>query len=383
MPPTKPSLELLRSITDESLLRQLMEAGRMTRAEIAVRTGISKTTISESMRRLAAAGIVVDTGERTSGRGRSGLYYALAEGSGCALVAGISPAGVVAEAVDAGGRVVARADLPLGRAAGKARAAEVLGTAVRQVRDAAPGAVRASVVSAADPVDRDTGRLVQLPDAPFLVGDLDPVAVLASEVAGEVLVDNDVNWAARAERDSGSAVDVDDFVYVHLGEGLGCAVVSDGEVRRGHRGFAGEIAHVMTRGSTGAAVPFTQVFAELALRRPGSTAIDVEALSAAVQGGDAHAERVVGVLADAVSGVLMAAIAFGDPELIVLGGAWARLPAFVETLHERMERWPRRVPVEVSSLLDSPELVAARRQAVEMLRSAIVETAREAAVPAE
>ncbi|HEX2550145.1 MAG TPA: winged helix-turn-helix transcriptional regulator, partial [Nocardioidaceae bacterium] len=162
MPPTKPSLELLRSITDESVLRLLMEEGRMTRAEIAVRTGISKTTISESMRRLGAAGMVVDTGERTSGRGRSGLYYALAEGMGCALVASISPAGVVAEAVDALGHVVARAELPLERAAGKARAAEVLGAAARQVRDAAPGDVRASVVSAADPVDRHTGRLVQL-----------------------------------------------------------------------------------------------------------------------------------------------------------------------------------------------------------------------------
>jgi predicted NBD/HSP70 family sugar kinase len=383
VPPTKPSLELLRSITDESVLRLLMEEGRMTRAEIAVRTGISKTTISESMRRLGAAGMVVDTGERTSGRGRSGLYYALAEGMGCALVASISPAGVVAEAVDAVGHVVARAELPLERAAGKARAAEVLGAAARQVRDAAPGDVRASVVSAADPVDRHTGRLVQLPDAPFLVGDLDPVAILASEVGGEVLVDNDVNWAARAERQSGSAVDVDDFVYVHLGEGLGCAVVSDGKVRRGHRGVAGEIAHVLTRGPSGSTVPFTEVFAELGLRRPGSTAIDVDALRAAVQRDDALAERVVSGLADAVSGVLMAAIAFGDPQLVVLGGSWAGLRPFVEALHERTGTWPRRLPVEVSALPEAPELVAARGQAVEMLRSAIVETAREGTVPSE
>ena len=327
--------------------------------------------------------MVVDTGERTSGRGRAGLFYSLADGSGCALVASISPGGVVAEAVDAVGRVVAHAEIPLDLAPGEARAAEALREAVSRVCGAAPADVRASGVSAADPVDRSTGGLVQLPDAPFLVGELDPVAVISSVVGGDVLVDNDVNWAARAERQNGSAVGVDDLVYIHLGEGLGCAVVSDGEVRRGHRGFAGEIAHVMTQGSSGLAMPFTRVFAELGLRRPGSTAIDVDALSAAVRDGRATSRKTLDVLADAVSGVLMAAVAFSDPQLIVLGGSWARLPTFVEALQSRTASWPRSVPVQVSSLLDRPELEGARKQAVEMLRSAIVEASRQAAATLE
>lgn len=369
-------------MTDENVLRLLMEEGQMTRAEIATRTGISKTTISESMRRLDVAGMVMDTGERTSGRGRAGSYYALARNCGCALVAAISPTGVVAEAVDALGMVVARAEVPLDRAAGKERAGEALAAAVRAVRDAAPAGVRVSVVSAADPVDRSTGRLVQLPDAPFLVGDLDPVALLASLVEGEVLVDNDVNWAARAERQSGSAIGLDDFVYVHLGEGLGCAVVSDGEVRRGHLGVAGEIAHVLTRGPSGTSVPFTEVFAELDLRAQGSTAIDVERLVAAVGREDDDADGVVtgvtSALADAVSGVLLAAVAFSDPQQIVVGGPWGQLPVFVNALAERVRQWPREVPIAAASLIEAPDVVGARLRAVELLRSVIVQAARKA-----
>jgi len=103
---------------------------------------------------------------------------------------------------------------------------------------------RLAVVSAADPVDRVSGRMVHLPDAPFLLGDLDPARILAPRVDGPVVVDNDVNWAARAERDharavGGSAAALDDFVYLFLGEGVGYAVVSDGQVRRGHSGLAG------------------------------------------------------------------------------------------------------------------------------------------------
>ena len=68
-----------------------------------------------------------------------------------------------------------------------------------------------------------------------LLGDLDPAEdMVGSKTAGEpVTVDNDVNWAARAERDHAGAA-LDDFAYLFLGEGLGCAIVADGEVRRGH-----------------------------------------------------------------------------------------------------------------------------------------------------
>src|SRR4051794_14722326 len=160
-----------------------MAQRQATRAEIAAATGLSKPTVSESVRRLEASGIVVDTGERTTGRGRVGTYYALAPTIGTALVAGIAPAGLTAEAIDIYGDVVSRADAP-------AHPGEVART-LRALAGAGP--YRLAVVSAADPVDRETGRLVELPDAPFLVGELDPPAILAGAVTGPVLVDNDVN----------------------------------------------------------------------------------------------------------------------------------------------------------------------------------------------
>jgi len=83
--------------------------------------------------------------------------------------------------------------------------------------------------------------VTQLPNAPFLVGELSPADALDGLVFGPVMVDNDVNWAARAERSAGGAGLMDDFVYLYLGQGLGAAIVSDGEVRRGHGGIAGEI----------------------------------------------------------------------------------------------------------------------------------------------
>src|SRR3954471_2926567 len=133
--PTKPSLELLRSLSDEHVLRALMAQRRATRAELAVATGLSKPTVSESVRRLTAAGLVVDTGERTTGRGRIGTYYGLPATTGCALVVGIAPEGIVAEAVDAYGDVVARAEAEVSRAPG----AEHVGRTLKRVAGVVAG----------------------------------------------------------------------------------------------------------------------------------------------------------------------------------------------------------------------------------------------------
>jgi predicted NBD/HSP70 family sugar kinase len=352
MAPTKPTLELLRSLSDEHVLSALITERRATRAEIAAATGLSKPTVSESVRRLAEAGAVVDTGQRTTGRGRVGTYYALAPTTGRALVASIAPEGITAEAVDIYGDVVARAQAPA------LRSPEVASTLDAIAREIAGGPFRLAVVSAADPVDRATGRLVELPDAPFLLGALDPPAVLADLVDGPVSVDNDVNWAARAEHRT------HDFVYLYLGEGVGAAVVSDGEVRRGHAGMAGEIAHVITVGPSGAAMRFTDVFAALGLRRAGSTAIDVDELRRSVEFHD--------TLARAIAGVLSAVIAFTDPAEAVLGGPWGQDPAVISAVARGLTAAPRQVPIHAATVTDEPALTGARDAARRQLRKAVI-----------
>ena len=266
-----------------------MQHRRLTRAGLAAETGISKPTVGESVRRLTEAGLVADTGERTlggRGRGRVGSYYALAD-VGVAVALSIAPEGIVAECLDALGDTVSRAEQDIGRPARPDQVAAALRAAVIRARKGSGGTPRLAVVSAADPVDRGTGRLIQLPDAPFLLGELDPVEVLAPYVEGPVTVDNDVNWAARAERDGAPPGTLRDFAYVYLDDGVGCAIVSDAEVRRGSSGLAGEVAHLITAGPQGQAMRLIDVFGELGLRRAGSTAINAGRLLTAVSGGRA------------------------------------------------------------------------------------------------
>src|SRR4051812_18408677 len=152
MTSAKPSLALLRSLTDEHVLRALIDERRLTRAEIAARTGISKPTVGESVRRLTEAGLLRDTGERTTGRGRIGTYYALAADLGVALVLGIAPDGVVAEAVDVHGQVVAREAEAVGRPAQPDPVAGALRAAAGRALAGSPRPAPAGRGRAADPV---------------------------------------------------------------------------------------------------------------------------------------------------------------------------------------------------------------------------------------
>ena len=262
----------------------------------------------------------------------------------------------MAETMDAHGDVVARATEQR-RAPGAAGRRST--RAIRR-RVAAPRPTRArrpalAVVSAADPVDRATGRLVHLPDAPFLLGELSPADLLADLVDGPVLVDNDVNWAARAERAAAVEPPLDDFVYLHLGEGLGCAVVSR---RRGparaHRARRRDRPRPHPRPGRRAPCRSPRSSRALGLRRPGSTAIDVDAL----RRDDRHGRRALPhwrSLARAVGGVLAATVALADPEVVVVGGTWGSDPARPRGTHRHeLRQLPRPVPVRAPRVTDHP-----------------------------
>jgi predicted NBD/HSP70 family sugar kinase len=368
-PATRPTLGLLRSLTDEHVLRLLLDHRQLTRSELAALSGISKPTVAQSVQRLTEARLVRDTGERTTGRGRAGSYFALAEDLGQALAIAITAAAVEVQRVDPRGEVRAHARRPIPQSP--------TGGVERALLDAAAAATagheraRLAVVSAADPVDRRTGRLVELPDSPFVVGSLDPTGVLATQVDGPVSVDNDVNWSARAELAQPGAPS--DFGLIYLGDGLGCSLVSDGDVRRGRHGLSGEISHVVTIGPDHRATTFTDVFARLGLHRPGTHAIDSPRLAALMSDDTSPGARQIrDTVADAICGVLVTIVSLADPEVIIIGGPWGGLPNLIDIIADRMADQPRSVEVRLSRLPGDAPLAAARGQAVADLQRALL-----------
>ena len=92
--------------------------------------------------------------------------------------------------------------------------------------------------------------------SPNLKGiDDEPVAIrdLVAEATGrEVAIDNDVNVATLAEHRLGAGRGARDLLGVFVGTGVGGGLILDGRLRRGSRGLAGEIGHMVVAHRDGA-----------------------------------------------------------------------------------------------------------------------------------
>src|SRR3954447_2299946 len=153
------SLDLLRHITDRHVLDQLLAAEALTRADIAARTGISKPTISESMRRLESAGLVTEAGQQQGRRGRAGTFYSLRADVGFAVAVSASPDGLVAEARDVRGGLLARMEHDTPSTLTAAELNPLLLDFIRQALRSGSGPMLGSALGVAGPIDRESGRL--------------------------------------------------------------------------------------------------------------------------------------------------------------------------------------------------------------------------------
>jgi predicted NBD/HSP70 family sugar kinase len=362
---------MVRQLTDRRVFEQLLEAETLTRAEIAARTGISKPTISESVRRLIDAGLVGESGRQANARGRAGTYCHVRTDTAAAMAVSVGPDGVVIDTFDLKDRPLAHVERPVPTPVEGRELKPVLIDAVHAAVQSTPGAIRSCVVSVAGPVDRRTGRLVAIPHAPFLVGEFAPREVLRG-IAPVIEVDNDVNWAALAEHRHGNATDLDYFILYYLGAGIGGAIMIEGSLVGGAHGMAGELAHIRTSGPANRSLTLVECFAAWDLLVPGSDAIDVSRVRNILEGRSIADRSRSKEIAVAVAGAIKSVIALLDPDGVLLGGPWGNTPGFLELVADEMNA-PRNAAPDLRpiSLTEAPYRDGARIRAVATARQAV------------
>ena len=328
--------------------------------------------MSESVRRLAGHGVLHEVGMQSGRRGRAGTNLALAADAGCSLTLVAGPEGVIAQRHDLRGRLLADSRRPVEAPITAGRLAAILHAAAVAVLAGNRAPVLATTLSAADPVDQRTGTLVELPDSPFLIGELTPADVLSDLLEHPPTVDNDVNWAAVAEHRQGCAVDLTDFAYCYLGAGMGLGLMSRGRPLHGHQGLAGELAHVLTHGPGGQARRLVQCFAGWGLLRPGTAAIDVPALTGVLDGATAADRGPRDEVVQALGAALSSLTALVNPQVVVLGGPWGGHEQLLPRLAAVLAAAPVPAAVRVAATGPDAPLIGARITALDLARTRLL-----------
>jgi predicted NBD/HSP70 family sugar kinase len=343
--PGTPSL--LRELNDRAALDLLLPGIPLTRTQISEQTRVSKVTVAQMLGRLEERGLVAVVGQQEGGRGPNAALYSVVPSS--AYVAGlyVELDGVSAGVADVTGRVVAEVSVNPNGAANPVEL--VRGAVDRACRTAGVQMSRLSafVIGSPGVVDPQTGD-------PSLAIDLPEwhegvLGSLRGALNRPVIIENDVNLAAMAERACGAAQGLDDFVLVWIGVGLGMSAFLGGKVHRGAAGAAGEIGYLPVPGAplpedvrhpangglqslVGASVVrmlagvfgFAAPTAEQAVRAAGAAAADhhtsANGNGSRTSGPAARANEFLGELARRVAtGVASVAVVL-DPGLVVLGG---------------------------------------------------------------
>jgi predicted NBD/HSP70 family sugar kinase len=230
---------LIRDLNRSAVLRLIGSQGPVARVEIARRLSLSAATVTEVTRDLVADGLVRVVDQAASSGGRPPILLGLVAEAAHALGVKIAPDRVAIVEVNLDGEILRRIETPF-----DALGAGALGGLIDLLKstiDSAGARLLGVGLGVPGTVDAQSGVV----DAPILGWRSIPLGqTLHDELGLPVLVDNDVNTLAVAERLYGRGRNAENFVTVTIGRGVGLGIIVGGDLYRGARGGAGEFGHV-------------------------------------------------------------------------------------------------------------------------------------------
>ena len=332
------SLAWLRDRNRERVVGVLRERGRISQADIARVTGLSRTTVHTLISELKDSGLVheVETSAPDVRGGRPAVQLMLRDSSLTVVGIDFGHSHVQVAVADMTHDVLAeqRGDLNVSQDARTA-----LDTATRMVGEvlAAAGVERKSVIAAGigipGPVDRSRGTAGSATILPGWTG-VRIATEMHQRLGMQVEIENDANLGALAEMTWGAGKECSNFAYIKAATGIGAGIVVDGHLLRGASGTAGEIGHTTLDesgalcycGNRGCLETVASGPAIIALVSSGQP--DIVTLAQVIElalNGDARCRRAISDAGREIGVAVAGLCNLINPERVIVGGILSRV----------------------------------------------------------
>lgn len=220
----------------------LVRSGQASsRREVISELQIAPATATVLIKRLLDEGVLVEDGEGPSTGGRRPKLLKLSDQRGVFACAELGARHARLGLVTASGQLVASSEINLEIAMGAQPVFNMLEESWQQMLTDWDRELRAVAVAFPGPVDVSGGLVVSPARMPGWAG-VNPRDALASRFGMPSVIENDARAGALGEARA-RAAQLDTFVYVKAGMGIGGAWVLGGHLYRGPHGLAGEITH--------------------------------------------------------------------------------------------------------------------------------------------
>jgi glucokinase-like ROK family protein len=238
--------QLVREINLSVVLNALRSEGPTSRAALAFKTGLNKTTVSSLVGELLDARLVCERGYQNSSGGRPGRLLELNREAGCIIGTEIGVDFVSVILTNFAAEIIWRhKEQTYGHETQK----EILRRSIQLVRRAVKMSEhlcsRLFGLGLGVPglVDVDSGMLIFAPNLGWR--DVPLRSLFERQFKCPVFIENEANMGAMGETYFGNAREHDDVLYISAGVGLGGSVVLDGQILSGTSGYAGEFGHMI------------------------------------------------------------------------------------------------------------------------------------------
>jgi predicted NBD/HSP70 family sugar kinase len=351
-------------MNEQLLLDHIRRAGQLSRADLARISSLSKPTVSGALANLERSGLVRASGTRTGVPGPAAVLYEVRPDAGYVLGLDVGSKFLRGALIDLSGSVRVRCSRKVVAGGGHSRVTQLVQLAGSLCAEVGIPLAEVTQTVLGSPGVYDPRR-DKLALAGALPGWEKPQVLteLRAAFGTELIMVNDVDAAALAERASGHGQDVDSFALVSVGTGIGMGLVIGGRLHRGAHGVAGEIGYLplgsdettdardaRRRGSFEAAASAAGIIR--AARRAGMRGpVSARHVFAAADRGNARAAQVVADEARLVAKAICAVVTVADPDLVVLGGGIGRHTGFVDAVGRELRQLaPVQPELRVSAL---------------------------------
>jgi predicted NBD/HSP70 family sugar kinase len=344
--------------------------GPITRAELAVITGLTAPAIANITKRLLTDQFIRDAGQRRGGRGQPATKLVINPDASFSLGLNVDRDHITMVLLDFGGCVRARASSEMAFAM-PADVQKFFRAGVdKLLADAGVSLDRLAGVGVALPDDMP--RAATLPHQPDDYGvwaTTDVATLISSTIDLPVFVENDAAAATMGEMQFGLGKKHQTFFYILITAALGGSLVIDGNHFRGATGRSGELGLLNGRDTAGRArqlqniVSLSALYSQLAER--GVRVAAPQELAALDGAGKAVVDEWIDASAGALLETLLSINCLMNPEVVLIGG---RLPASIvdrlaRSLNERLQSFtgtvPAIAPVARAALSDDAPAVGA------------------------
>ena len=346
------SSEHARDINRDIVLEIIRSQQPVARADLARSSGLQPSTISAIVEQLIKEKWVSEGAVSRRPRGRPSTLLSLND-SMVILVADVRPNQAIVALVDLNGRFLAREAVPL--VSDPQRSVNKI-VACMQAMRATHGnrSFEGIGISMPGRVDPDSQRLILAPNLKW--GDYDIKGVIEEKMNLQVELANAANACLLAELWSGRLDGIRNAVLITVSEGVGGAILANGQIITSRSGLAGEFGHcpidptgpVCGCGQRGCWEVFASSTAALRYYselRPEMQAVGIQDLLRMADEGDTSAIEAITCQAFHIGRGLRLVTSALSPEVILITGdittSWARFaPVIRKQLEENMLAGP-------------------------------------------